>query len=135
MSRGVGALRSAVAGLLFASPVTTLLMAGGAAPAVPLDAWPLAAGAAALVGAALLWQDREAARWVGWIRAAATALALLGGLLALVHVGAGLVALVPGSDFAPVAVAAYCALGLGACALAALAFALVRLWWPGDVVV
>ena len=48
--------------------------------------------------------------------------------------GSCLLALVPSSDFVAVAVAAYSALGLGACALATLAFALVRLWWPGDVV-
>lgn len=134
MSRGVGALRSAVAGLLFASPLTAFLVAGYAVPAVPPTAWSLAAGVAALLGAALLWQDRRAARWVGWIRGAGTSLALLGGLLALGHLGAGLVVLVPASDFAAVAVAVYSALGLGACALAALALALVRLWWPGDVV-
>lgn len=130
MSRGAGALRSAVAGLLFASPLTAFLGAGAAAPAVRPGAGLLAAGLAALLGAALLWQDRRAARWVGWIRQAGTSLALLGGLLALGHLGAGLVVLVPASDSAAVAV--YSALGLGACALAALA--LVRLWWPGDLV-
>ena len=65
MSRGAGALRSTAAGLLFASPLTAFLVAGYAVPAVRPGAGLLAAGLAALLGAALLWQDRRAARWVG----------------------------------------------------------------------
>lgn len=132
MSRPSGALRTAAAGLLFASSVGMFAVEP---PTVAPLLGPLVTALLAAAGAALLALGQRGVPWVGWVRVTELVLASLAGVLAFLAVTALGLSVASGLDTVWLAVAVYALVGLAGLSAPTLVFAAVRAVWPGDLTV
>ena len=134
MSRHTGARRTAVAGLLFALPLGSLM---ADVPSQMQMWWPELSVVLAGTGAALLALVRRRPAPVRWIRIAELILASIAGVLAVFMLVGVVLSHTPGgdSDLALGGLMVFDVVGMFLLALPTLVFAAVRALWPGDCTV